>query len=194
MTTVATLKAALESRLGNTTSWSSSELEGYVKTAIEGLYPSFYRNRVATTIAADGPIQTAPVGARNFYRIGLQRLGSTRVRKIRGWAEGDGEIFCPKTGVTGQTLVWSWTEGWEAPASTTDAIGLPPEAREVVVLRAHISALEKLLSNRLALESYLAIQVREGTTDEEIVSTLDALHLSVRERLDRVRPLPELQQ
>src|SRR5690606_20749979 len=147
-----------------------------------------------TTTAGDGPLQTMPASARNLHFVGLQREGSTRVRRLRNWSEGDGEAHIPKTGISGDTIVWAWTEGWLAPSDDDAVIGLPPEAREVVVVRAHISALEQLLTDRAARERYMNISAREMVTDEDIIATMDALHLSLRERLERVRPLPEVDQ
>jgi hypothetical protein len=188
------LLADLNNRLGTTTPWTEGERFAFIDHAIEGLYPSFYRFKTQTTVADDGPLQTLPAGARNLHFVGLQRTGSTRVRKLRGWSEGDGNAYIPKTGISGETLVWAWTEGWSAPTNSDEVIGIPKEAREVVVLRAHISALEHLLTDRMARERYLSINAREMVSDEDIAATIDILHLSLRERLERVRPLPEVNQ
>lgn len=192
--TITTLVADLDNRLGTTTPWTAGERQAFVIQAIEGLYPSFYKFKTQTTVADDGPLQTLPAGARNLHFVGLQRTGSTRVRKLRGWNEGDGNAYIPKTGISGETLVWAWTEGWTAPSDLNEVVGIPKEAREVVVLRAHISALEHLLTDRMARERYLSINAREMVSDEDIAATIDILHLSLRERLERVRPLPEVNQ
>jgi len=184
----------LQNRLGDTTNaiWSNDELNTYIDGAIVGLYPSYYRRLVDATTAGAGPVQTLPSGARNLYMVGVQRTGSTRVRYLRRWAEGDGEAMVPKTGITGETLVWAWTAGWPAPSSDIEVLTIPSEAEEVVVIRAMVSALEKLLTDRVSAERFLAVQVRQGATEDDINSAIDALHISLRERLERTIPLPEI--
>lgn len=196
MATRTTVRSELANRLGDPSFvvWTTAELNGYIDNAIKGLYPSFYQRKVATSTAAAGPLQTPPAGARNIYLVGLQRTGSTRVRPLRQWAEGALQVFVPKTGITGDVLVWGWTEGWDSPASDTEVLGIPRESEEVVILRAQVVALEKLLTNSVSAEKYFATQVREAHTDEDISLAIDAIHSSLRERLATVVPLPEVRQ
>lgn len=193
MATIATLKAELNYRLNDGTNavWSDAEKESYVREAIASLYPAFYRLETDTTTAGPGPMQTMPTGAENLYYVGVKTATSNRARTIRGWREGQGEAVVPKVNIDGQTLIWAWTSAHAVPASNSDTLTIPIQAEEVVVLRAHITALERLISNRLKSEKYFAIQVREGVTENEIVATLDALHASVDSRLRNVVPLPE---
>lgn len=185
--------AELRARLGETADdvFSTAELKGFVDYGIKALYPYFFQYQVDTTTATAGPIQTAPTGARNLYSIGVVRTGATRVRPIRGWTEGDGEANVPKLNITGQTLVWSWTDGWDAPASDSTTLTIPKESEEVVVIRAHITALEKVVTSRTKTQVYLAVQVREGATEQDVLDTLDALHASLKEHLDRGMQLPQ---
>lgn len=195
MNTRALIRSELARRLGDTGNsiWSTAELNGFIDAAILGLYPTFYQRKVDVTEALDGPVQPAPAGARNLYYVGLRRPSATRVRPMRGWIEGDGDAMVPKLGIAGMELLWAWTEGWNAPADDNEVLTIPSEATEVVLLRAQIAALEKLLSDRVSLEKYHAINVRQGTTEEDIGMTLDALHASLRERIERAVPLPEVQ-
>lgn len=195
MATRATLLADLDDRLGDgsNTIWTANEKKSYIDNAIEGLYPTFFRRRVATTTAGDGPVQTLPADCRNLYMVGLQRAGSTRVRSMRRWTEGDGVAVVPKTGIAAETLVWAWTSGWSAPTADDEVLTLPVEARDFVLMRAMVSALENLLINRVAQERFLAVQVRQGATEDDINSTIDALHISLRERREGSVPLPEIQ-
>lgn len=194
MSTLATLRTALGDRLGDAghTTWTSGEKDTVLNASIKSLYPSFFQRQVDTTEAGDGPIQTAPAGARNLYLVGLQRTGSTRVRPLRGWSEGDGEAFVPKTGISGQLLVWAWTSGWDSPSDETDILTFPREAEEVVLLRAEIALLSQLIADRVRTEKYHALQVRQGTTEEDIVLAIDAKQASLRDLLERVIPLPEV--
>lgn len=194
MATRATLRGELEYRLGDVANaiWTDNELNAYLDTALKGMYPMWYQRVLATTTATDGPIQTAPAGARNLYMIGLQREGSTRVRPQRGWTEGNGDAFVPKTGITGQTLVWGWTAPYAAPANDSVVLTVPPESEEYIVLRAHITALERLLTDRVQQEKFHALQVRQGVTEEDIATTLDALHETMREIMERAMPAPEI--
>lgn len=193
MATLATLKAELNHRLGDAsnTVWGDSEKAAYVAEALASLYPAFYRLRTGTTTAGSGPLQTLPSGAINLYFVGVKNATSNRARTIRGWREGVGEALVPKVNISGQQLIWAWTEPHEVPANTAVTLTIPVQAEEVVILRAHITALERLISSRIKTEKYFAIQVREGVTESEIVATLDALHASVDSRLQRVVPLPE---
>lgn len=192
--TRALIRTEVEQRLGDVANaiWSDPELNGFIDYAIRGLYPTFYQQKVATTVAGAGPVQSAPAGARNLTGVGLQRTGATRVRPIRGWTEGTGEAIVPKLGIAGETLVWSWTQGWDAPAADGDALTFPTEAAEIVVLRSQLGAMEKLLSDRVSAEKYLSAQVRQGATEDDIALSIDALHSSLRERLERAVPLPEV--
>lgn len=194
MATRATLRAELARRLGDTTNaiWPVADLDGYLNWGIVGLYPTFFIRKTATTVAAAGPLQTAPAGARNIHMLGLQRTGSTRVRPLRSWQEGDGQAFIPKTGITGETLVWAWTQGWDAPASDGEVLTIPREAEEVVIIRAQIAALERLLSDRVSVDKYLSLSVRQASSEEDIATTIDALHASLRDRMEHVVPLPEV--
>jgi hypothetical protein len=193
MASRSTLVAELRSRLGEAADdvWETTELKGFVNFAIKALYPYFFQYKVDTTTAGAGPIQTAPTGARNLYSIGVVRDGATRVRPIRGWTEGDAEANVPKLGITDQVLVWSWTEGWDAPSTDSETLTIPKEAEEVVVIRAHITALEKVITSRSKTQLYLAVQVREGASEQDILDTLDALHASLKEHLDRGMQLPQ---
>lgn len=195
-TTRDALQAELERRLGDTSNliWSDSDVAGALDFAVKSLYPVFFRRRTETSAAGAGPIQEAPAGARNIYMIGLQRTGSTRVRPLRQWTEGDGEAFVPKTGITGETLVWAWTEGWSAPSTGGESITIPVESEEVVLLRAECSLLEKLLVDRVSAEKYLAVNVRSAATEEDIASAIEAIHDTLRERTTTIVPLPEVRQ
>ena len=194
MATLATLRTQLGDRLGDAAhvTWTSAEKDTVLKNAIQSLYPSFFQRKVATTSAGAGPIQTAPANARNLYLVGLQRTGSTRVRPIRGWSEGAGDAFVPKTGITGQLLVWAWTEGWAAPAVETDTLTIPRESEEVVLLRAEISLLAGLLADHVRVEKYHALQVRQGVTEDDVVLLIDAKQAALRDLLERTIPLPEV--
>lgn len=194
MTTRGTLNTELANRLGDPSNaiWSSAERDQYLNFAIKGLYPTYFQRQVAETSAGVGPLQAMPNGARNLYMVGYQRVGSTRVRPLRGWSEGYGTTFVPKTGITGGLLVWAWTTGWDEPASATEVLRIPTEAEEFVLLRAQVSALEKLLTDRVSVEKYLALSLRQGITEDDIATAIDALHASLRERAERVVPLPEV--
>lgn len=174
--------------------WTAAELADLVDRSIEGLYPAFFQREIETTTAEAGPKQLMPSYARNLYFIGLLRSTSTRIRKLRGWLEGDTYAIVPKTGIDGETLAWAWTHGWSAPALGTDTLEIPTEAVEVVILRVQIAAMEKLISDSVKQEKYHALFVRHvGGTEEDIATTLDALHVSLRERLERAIPLPEVE-
>jgi hypothetical protein len=192
--TLASLRTALASRLGDSgfSVWSSDELDAFLSTGITALYPYWYRRKVETTEAGNGPIQILPAGCRNLYMVGHRRSTSTRVRPLRNWEEGDGEAFVAKTGITGDTLLWAWTEGWEAPDLEDDPLGIPVESEEAVLLRAQISALEKLLSDRVSVEKYHALTVRQAVTEDDLSLIIDALHQSLREHYERAMPLPEV--
>lgn len=193
MATRATLKTELDFRLGDGTDtiWTAPEKQQYVDDAIASLYPYYYLRQTNTSVAGAGPMQTMPSGAINLYYIGLQSTGSNRARVIRGWQEGTGQAVVPKLNITGQTLIWAWTIPHTVPASSGTVLTLPIPAEEVVILRAQITALERVLSNRVKAAKYFAIQVREGVTENEIISSLDALHASLDARLKNVLPLPE---
>lgn len=194
MTTRADIRAEVQRRLGDTLAsvWTTDELNGFIDYVIEGLYPTFYQRQVAETTAANGPIQVMPAAARNLYMVGHKRATSTRVRNLRKWEEGYGEAYIPRTGIEGDALLWAWTEGWQAPSSDTENLTLPGEAGEVVVLRTMVAALEKLLTGRVSEEKYHAVFVREGVSEDDIDMLISNLRDSIRERVDRTLPLPEV--
>lgn len=193
MTTRNDLLTDLENRLQDTANdtWLAAELEGYLDAAIGSLYPHWYIYKTDTTTATEGPIQTGPSGVRNIYYIGVKNSTSNRARTIRGWQEGEGEAVVPKVNITGQTLIWAWTEAHAKPATGVETLTIPRQAEEVVVLRAQVTALERVLSARLKGERYFAQQVREGVTETEIITSLDALHASIDSRLKDAPGPPE---
>lgn len=188
------LRAALQNRLNSiSTIWSEGDLNGFIDDAIEGLYPSFYKRNVNTTVAGVGPSQTVPTGARNLYMIGLQRVGSNRVRPLRNWVEGQTTAMVPKANIAGATLVWAWTSGWDAPTTDLQVLDIVTEAREVLLLRCEIAALEELLSGHIQAGGYNAIQTRRIISEADIVNALQAKHTSLQDRLEHIVPLPEVQ-
>lgn len=193
MSTRQTLTTELANRLGDTgyAVWPAAELKGYIDYAIKGLYPTFFRHNVETTTAADGPLQAKPSGARNLHALGLKRAGSTRVRPLRGWQEGDQNAFVAKTGITGDLLVWGWTSGWDAPVTDNEVLSIPAEAEAVVVIRAQIVALEKLLSNRLRLDKYYSLNVRQAVSETDVQDAIDGLRQHLSDLLVNTLPLPE---
>lgn len=196
MATRTTLATELSSRLGDSTNtiWPLAELKSYIDYAIKGLYPTFFRHQVDTTVAGAGPVQTKPVGARNLHMVGLQRTGSTRVRPLRGWQEGDTDAFVSKTGITGDTLVWAWTSGWDAPATDGEVLTIPQEAEEFVLIRCHIVALERLLSDRVSLDRYFSLNVRQASSEADIADQIDSLRAHLGDLVANRLPLPEKRQ
>lgn len=176
--------------------WSDSELESYINSAITSLYPHWYIYETGTTIAGEGPEQTHPtdaseVVARNIYYVGVRKETSTRVRTIRGWHEGNGVTVVPKVNILDDTLVWSWTMPHLPPYDGETALTIPPQAEEVVVLRAQITALERVITSKAKQQVYFATQAREGTTEQDLVAALDALHASVDTRMKDAPGPPE---
>ncbi|MGZ4518853.1 MAG: hypothetical protein ACXVGB_00350 [Mycobacteriaceae bacterium] len=192
MATLATLLADLNSRMGDAanTVWTSAEKTLFVSDAVASLYPSFYLLHTGTTTAGAGPIQTAPSGCVNIHYIGLTTATSNRARIMRGWQEGNGDAIIPKLNITGDTLIWAWSQPHDVPASTATVLTVPAAGLDVCRLRAEISAFENILADRVKATKYFAQQVREGVTEAEIVSHLDALHASVDARLKVQAPLP----
>jgi hypothetical protein len=196
MSTLTTLADELKSRLGDSANavWPAAELKDYLKYSIKGLYPTFYRFKVATSTATAGPLQTKPVGCRNLHMVGLKRSTSTRVRPLRGWQEGDNDAFISKTGITGDTLVWGWTEGWDAPAADGDVLTIPIEAEDVVLVRSQIKALERLLADRVAQDRYFNLTVRQAASEADIADTIDGLRQHLNDLTANVVKLPEKRQ
>lgn len=196
MATRTSLSTELAGRLGDSlyAVWDLPSLKGYIDYAIKGLYPSFFLFKVATTVAGAGPIQTKPSTARNLHMVGLQRVGSTRVRPLRGWQEGDADAFVSKTGITGDTLVWAWTTGWDAPTTDGETLTIPKEAEEVVLTRAQMTALERLLSDRVSQEKYFSLNVRQASTETDVMDTIDGLRQRLNDLLSVVMPTPEKRQ
>lgn len=196
MSTLVTLEAELKGRLGDSANavWPAAELKDYLRYSIKGLYPTFFRFRVATSTATGGPLQTKPIGARNLHMVGLKRSTSTRVRPLRGWQEGDQDAFISKTGITGDTLVWGWTEGWDSPATDADVLTIPVEAEDVVLIRSQIKALEKLLADRLGQERYFNLTVRQAGSELDIADSIDGLRQHLNDLTANVVKLPEKRQ
>lgn len=193
MTTRAQLLTDLNNRLQDSTNavWSASEKNEYLNHGIEALYPTWFINNTDTTIAGAGPLQTMPAGASDIYYVGLQTATSNRVRVIRGWHEGSGQAVIPKIGITGSTLVWAWTSSYSKPAAGGDTLVLPKELEDIVVLRAQITALERVLSDRTKATKYYAVNVREGVSEQDVGLSLDALHASINARQKDAIKRPE---
>lgn len=195
MSTRATLRTEIQNRLNDSGAaiWTANELNGYITQAVNSLYPAYWKYQTATTVAGAGPLQTNPSGGRNFYYIGLQKPLSTRVRLLRQCKEGSTSTFIPKTGISGETLVWAWTTGYTAPTDDNTALDFPAECEEVVVLRVQITALERILTSRVDSAKYFALTVREGVTETDLTATLDALHASLTQRLQTAVKRPDRQ-
>lgn len=194
MATRLTVRDELRRRLGDGGSvvWTDAELNGFIDNGISGLYPTYYLRDQATTTAGSGATQTAPTGARNIYHIAIQFIGSTRTHSLMGWREGNGQAYLPVSGISGSTLVWSWTKGFTIPGSDVNVLDVTPEAVEVLVLRTQITAMENLLSDRVKTDKFFALNIRQGVTEQDIAIILDALHSSLNKRQERAIPLPEV--
>lgn len=192
MTLRSDLRTEVGYRLGDIggTVFTATEVNKYLDHAIKSLYPTYWIWKVATTTAGAGPLQTNPTGGRDFYTLGQQKVGSTRVRLLRQWKEGDTQTYIPRTGITGDTLVWAWTQGFTSPADDVTVLDMNPECEEVVILRTMISCLERIVTNRVEAARYFALTVREGVTEADIVQTIDALHASLDQRLKQATPRP----
>lgn len=189
---VADLTTLAAQRLGDVSLaiFTAGELDAYVTNAVGSLYPTYWNFAVGTTTAGSGPLQTMPATCRNIYYIGEQKPTSTRVRMIRQWKEGVSTTFVPKVNITGETLVWAWTTGFAVGATRTTPFSLNDECTEVVILRTCISALERIASSRVELAKYFALTVREGVTEQDIISILDAYHASLDARIKQALPRP----
>lgn len=194
MATRASIRGELANRLNdpNNVVWTSTELNGYIDHAIKSLFPTYYIRKVGTTVAEGGPIQVPPLGATNLYFIGVQKIGSTRVRPIRGWTEGDDGAVVPKMGIYGANLFWAWVEGWDSPAADGTLLTVPKEAEDAILLRSHIKAMERLLSSRTHFEAYqVLLSARDGVTEDDISSTINHLRQSLQAHESKAIPLPE---
>jgi len=194
MATLTAVIADVRSRLKDAASpqvFTTAELTTFIADAVTGLYPALYTYKVGTTTASAGPLQQNPVGGLQFYAVSVQNVGSTRARPIRGWHEGAGQSFIPKTNISGQTLVWAWSAPFAAPIAGPDELEVPLWGLELVKIRAEITALEQILTNRVKNQKYFASSVREGVTEQEIDTTLNALHASMEARIKHVVPLPQ---
>lgn len=193
MATRLTVREELRRRLGDGGSvvWTDTELNGFIENGIAGLYPTYFLYDQATTTAGSGATQPAPSGARNIHQIAIQFTGSTRTHALRGWQEGNAQAYLPVSGITGSTLVWSWTKGFTVPTGDVVALDVTNEALEVLILRTQITAMENLLSDRVKTDKFFALNIRQGVTEQDIAIILDALHSSLNKRQERAIPLPE---
>ena len=187
------LRADLRFRLNEPVAsvWTDAELDSYLDHAMGSLYPHWYVFKTGTTTAGPGPEQTMPDGCRNLYYVGVKKDTSTRVRTIRGWHEGDGVAFIPKVNIDGDELSWAWTLPHEVPVFDDHDVTVPTQGIEVVVLRAQVTALERVLTNKVKNQLYFAVQVREGVTENDLVNALDALHASIDARMKDAPQPPE---
>lgn len=188
-----TLALEVAQRLGDVAHgvWSLADLQSYTDFAIKSLYPTYFRYKVAMTTATVGPLQATPDGCSNLHAVGLQADGSTRVRRLRNWQEGDGNAYITKTGIDGDTLVWSWTAGWDAPDDGDEPLSVPWEAEDVIVMRAEVKALERLLNDRVSLERYFSLNVRQVSSEADIADAIDGLRNGINDAVDKALPLPD---
>jgi hypothetical protein len=194
MATINTILAKVETKLNDSGNavWDAPTLTDFIKTALTGLYPYYYRSLVDTTTAVAGCVQTMPSGAKNLYRIQLLKTSGRRARNLRHWSEGATTAIIQIANATGGTLLWAWTDGWEVPATDDTAIPeLPNEAEEAIIIKACIMALEQLLTDQEKAQVYYAVQVRQGRTEQDIALTLDTLHASLERKFKAALPLPE---
>lgn len=187
-----------DAHLGSTY-WSDTKLNYYIATAIGGLYPTWWKRKVGTTTAGAGPLQTKPTSASNIYEIAIHDAAAPgRPRWLRGWSEGATDAYIPVTqlgagAITGKTLVWSYTTGWDIPGDDVTGVDLTNEAKEVVILKAKEMALQSLLTDHLIQEKYLAQQVRPLINEQEIMSAIDSIHQALQMKAQLAMKLPEVQ-
>lgn len=195
MATRTTLRDELKRRLGDTSNaiWADATLNGFIGTAISGVYPHFHLKAQGVTTAGAGPVQPLPATARNVYAVDCQLVGSTRTRAVLEWTEGTANAVLPVSGITGATLVWSWTKGFAVPADDVTTLDLVPEAEEYVLTKAHIAALDNLLSSRTHLEAArIFATVREGVTENDISAELRSLRDNIGLIESKAPPLPRI--
>lgn len=194
MATRQTIREEVERRLGDTANaiWTDAELNGLIDQCIGGLYPLYFRYDQSTTTAGTGPTQPLPAGAKNIYAVDIQLAGSARTRAVLEWSEGATTAVLPVSGITGATLIWSWTKGFTVPAADGTTLDLSPEAEKYVVVNTHLSAMEKLLSSRTHLENYRILQtIREGVSAQDITTLVNDLRVSLESLAARAIPRPE---
>lgn len=195
MATRLNVRIEVKNRLGDPANaiWSDAELNGYIGGAVSSLYPTYYLRAQGTTTASAGPVQTLPAGARNIYAVDCQLVGSTRTRALLEWSEGSGTAVLPVSGIAGATLIWSWTKGFTIPGDDVTVLDTPQEAEEHVVVKTHLTALERLLSSRTHMENYRVLQTtREGVTENDVSATIRALRDELALLAAKAIPLPRI--
>lgn len=193
MSTRLSVREEIERRLGDVanTVWTDAELNGYIENAIKGLYPTFFRLDTTSSVAGAGPLQNLPAGARNLYQVAVQTVGSTRPIPVLGWTEGSTQVTLPVSGINGATILWSWSKGFTVPADDVTVLDVYPEAEEALILRVQIVAIQDILTSRVKLDKYFALNVRQAVSENDIGLTLDALEASLADRVDKALKLPE---
>lgn len=192
MATVNTLLTSLRTRLNDSGDiiWTAAEKTDAVQTALKGLYPYWWAPQVTSGVAVAGNMQTLPAGVSRLYGIYRKSAASNRSRPLRNWQEGQGTVMLSQSNLTGDILIYCWTAGFN-PALVTDPItGLPLEAEEAALLKAEITLIERLLADKTRTAKYFAQQVREGTTENELVAQLDTMHASLDRLQKAAIPLP----
>lgn len=193
MTTRDTVRLAVQTRINDTGAavFTTTELNSFLEQACNALFPTWYRLETGTTTAGAGPLQTGPsLSGGRLYYVGMQTTTSNRVRTLRGWQQGYTSHLVPKVGISGNTLVWAWY--YPPPNQTSDGVawGLFPPEEMAVIIKTQIACLEQVLQDRARKSLYLAANVREGVTEQEIAITLDALHATYEDLAKNAIPVP----
>jgi hypothetical protein len=94
--------------------------------------------------------------------------------------------------LAGAVLVWSYTLPFTKPAGDGTTLTIPVDAEEATIVKSQMTALMKLLSDRVSAEKYFALQVRPAYTEEDVSITVDALAKYYEDLTARALPLPEV--
>lgn len=177
------------------TVWTAAEKRDAVVTSLRAMYPQWFALQFGTLTAAAGTEQAPPAGATNIYAVYRSTESSTRARPLRNWREGAGTLFIPQNNLAGDTLTVCWTTGFDAGATDNDPVTgpLPPQAQEPALLLAQIALLERILDDRTKQNTYFALQLREGATEQDLSLTLDTLYAKLDRLTKAAIPLPARQ-
>lgn len=140
------------------------------------LYPFMYKKDSvdAAVLVPYGTQGSAEVVAPESDTIYLVEDATERI-PLTGWSTRPGKVIgIPTYSTYGDTVNYYFHEAYTWPADEDDDVEWPAKFQSLVLLSAAIEAIEMVLAQRADTNTYFAIQVRQGVSEEELMTLHDA--------------------
>ena len=186
----AKLTAAADLNLG------TSDLNLCLELGMARLYPDLHKkvqvsSQAVTEYGTRNLAQFSTAFAETVYLV----EDATELDPVSGWSVRPGKIvgldrYC----LTGDVVNFAYTTPYTMPSSDGTAVDWGDQYQPLVVLAAGVEALDMVIAARADTNTYYAIQVRQGVSEEELSLLSDSWERRLLRLLERMgHDLPVVQ-